>query len=157
MLVSHTLLAIGAAIAAPWSNLCSTPENSAGPDPISFSPGGTAGHSPRPPVLDGAIPRPTGAGQVVWGSTDAALVNTGEMIRETGTFVGSPRLVRNMLPEHIKPAPIGEGPANDLVAGATLDEARTIPRDVPDGPGVTGWQPAGPRRSPSARRTWLSP
>ncbi|MFZ4573014.1 MAG: PA14 domain-containing protein [Phycisphaerales bacterium] len=113
------------------------------PEPM--SPNGQPERSAPTKRPEAPIARLAQPGDVAWGSTPGEAVSTLTMVQSsTLPFVGEPRLVRNMLPEHVKPSPAPAGAPNGLVAGTTLDEPRTIPESMFPTIGATGWNPPDP-------------
>lgn len=85
-------------------------------------------------------------GAVVWGSAAVELVDTKSLpnIVDEPFVAADARLIRSILPKHDKLPPPPKGEPNDLVAGATMDEARTIPERLYPSISSTGWNPPDP-------------
>ncbi|MFN9991942.1 MAG: choice-of-anchor J domain-containing protein [Phycisphaerales bacterium] len=113
--------------------------------PLSMNPAGMRqGQAPtvRPA---GSIPKLINPGDVARGTAKADVLDTRLMVHRRGIeIVGATDLIRNHLPEHVKPGPAPAGPANALVAGSTIDEPRTRLENTFPTISATGWNPPDP-------------
>ncbi len=87
----------------------------------------------------------TAENRSVQGSAQATIIDTTKFpIQPEDLFPGEPRLVREHLPPHTKPAPAEAGEPNTLRAEASLEEGRTNSGAMFPAISSTGWNPPDP-------------
>ncbi len=147
-------IGVGAVLVSTWTLGCSsvTPgvndmRAAVGPSShASFAPSGQPGANERVPgpsrlgVTDVTVENVS-----VRGSAAATTIDTTKIpIQPENPFPGEPRLVREHLPPHTKPAAAGEGEPNGLRAEPTLEEGRTNAGAMFPAISSTGWNPPDP-------------
>jgi len=101
--------------------------------------------SPRTgPTIDLTAPGAVARGSVEAQIIDTRLFNPQVQVGDNAWGAEAPRAIKGIIPAHEKPPPPPAGPANNLSAGATLDEPRTIPQQQFPTNSSNGWNPPDP-------------